>query len=188
MPKEDLVTTQTAASTWTIDPVHSTVEFGLKYMTISIYKARFRQVEGAITVDEAHPEQGSAEAAIDVKSVDTLNDHLTGRMFDPDFFDAEKHPQITFRSTGVQKVDDQHWKIRGDLTIKDTTKQVVLDTVYHGQATHPFSGKSVAAFTATTAIDRGDFDLKWNAAMDAGAQYLGERVQITLDVNAIRQD
>lgn len=182
------MTTQTAVSTWTIDNVHSTVEFSLKYMTILVYKARFRKVEGTITVNEAEPEQGSVEASIDVKSVDTLTDHLTGRLFDPDFFDADKHPAIRFRSTSVQQIDGQHWKVAGDLTIKETTKPVVLDTVYHGQAKHPFSGKSVAAFTASTSIDRGDFDLKWNAVMDAGAQYLGERVDVTLEIGAVRQE
>ena len=107
---------------------------------------------------------------------------------DPDLLGGKDHPTITFRSTRVESIDSSHWKVTGDLTIHGVARSVVLDTRYLGEANHPFSKKIAAAFRAETAIDRRDFGVTWNAAMDTGGAYLGERVQISLAILAIRQD
>jgi len=130
----------------------------------------------------------SVNASIPVASVDVTNDRLMSRLMDPDLLGGKDHPTITFTSTRVEAVDPAHLKVTGDLTIHGVARPVVLDARYLGQATHPFSKKTTAAFRADTAIDRRDFGVTWNAAMDTGGAYLGERVQISLAIMAVRQD
>lgn len=182
------MTTQTAVSTWSIDNVHSSAQFSVAYMAIAVFKGRFANVEGTIALNEADPSQSSVNAAIDVASLDISNDRFRGHMMSDQFFDAEQYPQITFKSTGVQKVGDTHWKISGDLAMHGVTKPVTLDTEYLGQAKHPFSGQLRAGFRARLAIDRGEWGLSWNAALDNGAKYVGEKVEIELDILAGKQE
>ncbi len=183
-----MTTTEHSLATWTIDPVHSSLDFSLEYMGISIYRTSFRAVEGSLVFDPARPEQSSVTASIPVASIDVTNDRLMGRLMDPDLLGGKDHPTMTFRSTGVQAADATHWKVTGDLTINGVTRPVVLDTRLLGQAKSPFSGKTAAAFRAETAVERGDFGVTWNAAMDTGGAYLGERVHISLMIMALRQD
>jgi len=178
----------TTLSTWTIDPVHSSVEFSLDYMGFSTYRTGFRKLEGSLEFDAARPAASSVTASIPVGSVDVTNDRLMSRLMDADLLGGNDHPTITFKSTRVEAVDATHWKVAGDLTIHGVTRPVVLDTRYLGQAMHPFSKKMSAAFRAETAIDRRDFGVTWNAAMDTGSAYLGERVQISMTILAARQD
>jgi polyisoprenoid-binding protein YceI len=178
----------TTLSSWTIDPVHSSVEFSLDYMGFSTYRTGFRALEGSLQFDAARPAASSVTASIPVTSVDVTNERLMTRLMDPDLLGGNQHPTITFKSTRVEAVDPAHWKVMGDLTIHGVARPVVLDTRYLGQANHPFSKKIAAAFRAETAIDRRDFGVTWNAAMDTGGAYLGERVQISLAILAVRQD
>jgi polyisoprenoid-binding protein YceI len=178
----------TVLSTWTIDPVHSSVEFSLDYMSFSTYRTGFRALEGSFQFDAARPAASSVNASIPVTSVDVTNDRLMSRLMDSDLLGGKDHPTITFQSTRVEALDAAHWKVTGDLTIHGVTRPVVLDTRYLGQARHPFSGKIAAGFRAETTIDRRDFGVIWNAAMDTGAAYLGERVQISLTIMGVRQD
>jgi polyisoprenoid-binding protein YceI len=175
-------------STWTIDPVHSSVEFSLDYMGFTTYRTGFRALEGTLAFDPARPAAASVTASIPVASVDVTNERLMSRLMDPDLLGGRDHPTITFTSTRVEAVDPAHWRVTGDLTIHGVTRPVVLDTRYLGQALHPFSKKVAAAFRAETAIDRRDFGVTWNAAVDTGAAYLGERVQVSLAILAQRQD
>jgi polyisoprenoid-binding protein YceI len=104
------------------------------------------------------------------------------RLMDVDLLGGQDHPTITFRSTRVEVVDPAHWKVTGDLTIRGVARPVLLDTHYLGQAMHPFAKKIAAGFQAETAVDRRDFGITWNAAMDTGGAYLGERVHISLSI------
>src|ERR671931_968846 len=176
----------TMLSRWTIDPVHSSVEFSLDYMGFSTYRTGFRALEGSLQFDADRPSTSSVNASIPVASVDVTNDRLMSRLMDPDLLGGNDHPAITFKSTRVEALDPAHWKVTGDLTIHGVTRPVVLDTRYLGQAMHPFAKKMAAGFRAETAIDRRDFGVTWNAAMDAGGAYLGERVQISLTILAAR--
>src|SRR5215470_2277669 len=178
----------TTQSTWTIDPVHSSVEFSLDYMGFSTYRTGFRVLEGSLEFDAARPTASSVTASIPVASVDVTNDRLMSRLMDPDLLGGKDHPTITFKSTRVEALDPAHLKVTGDLAIHGVTRPVVLDTRYLGQAMHPFAKKMAAGFRAETTIDRRDFGVTWNAAMDTGGAYLGERVQISLTILAARQD
>src|SRR5262249_2876547 len=165
-----------ATATWTIDPVHSSVEFSLDYMGFSTYRTGFRALEGSLQFDATQPAASSVTASIPAASIDVTNDRLMSRLMDPDLLGGRDHPTITFPSPRVQAPDSARWKVTGDLTIHGVTKPVVLDTRYLGQAKHPFSGKVSAGFRAETTIDRRDFGVTWNAAVETGAAYLGERV------------
>ena len=178
----------TTLSKWTIDPVHSSVQFSLDYMGFSTYRTGFRALEGSLELDPARPAAASVNASIPVASVDVTNERLMSRLMDADLLGGNEHPTITFKSTRVEVVDPAHWKVTGDLTIHGVARPVVLDTRYLGQAMHPFAKKVAAGFRAEAAIDRRDFGVTWNSAMDTGGAYLGERVQITLAILAVRQD
>jgi len=174
--------------TWTIDPVHSSVEFSLDYMGFSTFRTGFRALEGSLELDAARPAASSVKASIPVASIDVTNDRLMSRLMDADLLGGNDHPTITFKSTRVEALDPAHWKVTGDLTIHGVARPVVLDTRYLGEATHPFSKKITAAFRAETTVDRRDFGVTWNAAMDTGGAYLGEQVRISLTIMAARQD
>jgi polyisoprenoid-binding protein YceI len=183
-----MTTTERPLPTWTIDSVHSSVDFSLEYMGISTYRTSFRAVEGSLGFDPARPGESSVHASIPVASVDVTNDRLMGRLMDPDLLGGKDHPTITFQSTRVEAASATHWKVTGDLTIHGVSRPVLLDTHVLGEAKSPFSGKIACAFRAETEIDRRDFGVTWNAAMDTGGAYLGERVHISLVIMAARQD
>ena len=178
--------TQTAISTWTIDPAHSIAEFAVKHFVVTTVKGRFRDLEGTLRIDEAHPENSSVSASIDVASVDTNVADRDAHLRSDDFFNAEKFPKITFQSTRVERVDDTKYKVHGDLTIRDVMKPVVLDTEYEGEVNDPWGGRR-AAFTATTQISRHEFGVKWNQLIESGGAVVSDKVRITLHVEAVRQ-
>jgi polyisoprenoid-binding protein YceI len=181
----DLVTTETLPI-WAIDPVHSSVEFSLEYMGMSIFRTGFRTLEGELRFDSARPAEASVTATIPVASVDVTNERLMGRLMDADFFGGKDHPNITFQSTRVEPIDAAHWKIRGDLTIHGISRPVVLDARYLGQGKHPVSGKTVGTFRAETEIDRQDFGVTFRAPLEGGGTYVGDRVAISLVIAAVR--
>ena len=181
------MTTQTLP-VWAIDPVHSSVEFSLEYMSMSIYRTGFRALEGTLHFDPDRPTEASVTASIPVASVDVTNERLMSRLMDPDLLGGTDHPIMTFRSTRVEPLDATRWKVVGELTIRGVTQTVVLDTHYLGQGKHPVSGKTVGTFRADTEIDRDDFGVTYNAPLEGGGTYLGRRVHVSLIVAAIHQD
>ena len=178
----------TAVPTWTIDPVHSSVEFSLEYMGVSTYRTGFRALEGTMTLDPRRPAESSVQVSIPVASVDVTNERLMGRLMDPDLLGGKDHPTITFASTTVEPVEATRWTVSGDLTIHGVTRPVTLETRFLGEAKHPFSGKMAVFFRAETAINRSDFGVTWNAALDTGGAYLGERVRVSLVIMATREN
>jgi len=182
-----MTTAQTALSTWTIDPVHSIAEFAVKHMMVSTVKGRFRSMEGTIHIDEANPTASWVTASIDVASIDTAEPKRDTHLRSDDFFNAERFPKMIFRSTRVQQVDDTHWNVIGDLTIRDVTKEVVLDTEYEGQIKDAY-GKQRAAFSAETTLNRREFGLNWNGVIEAGGVVVGDRVRVMLNIAAVRED
>jgi polyisoprenoid-binding protein YceI len=181
------MTTDTAV-TWTIDSVHSSVEFSLEYMSMSLYRTGFRALEGTLRFDPARPADAAVSASIPVASVDVTNERLMGRLMDADLLGGKDHPTITFQSTRVEPIDATHWRISGDLTIHGVTRPAVLDAHFTGQGKHPVSGKTVSTFRAETTIDRQDFGVTYRAPLESGGTYIGDRVHISLLIAAVSQE
>jgi len=181
------VLSPTAVGTWNVDPVHSSVEFAVKHMMISNVKGRFRSFEGTVQLDEANPTASSVTAAIDTASVDTSEPQRDAHLRSADFFDVEQFPKMTFGSKRVALVDDTHAKVIGDLTIRDVTREVVLDVEYEGQIRDAW-GKQRAAFTAKTELNRKDFGLNWNKLIETGGVVVGDKVRVTLNIAAVSNE
>jgi polyisoprenoid-binding protein YceI len=157
-------------------------------MMVSTVKGRFHGVEGTLRIDEARPQASSIEAAIDVASVDTGLEQRDAHLRSDDFFNAEQFPRISFRATKIEPAEKgPTWKVAGDLTIRDVTRNVVLDVEYDGRGTDAY-GKERAGFTAETRISRKEFGVKWNQLIETGGVAVGDTVKIILNIAAVRQD
>lgn len=174
-----------AKSTWQIDPAHTGVEFAVKHMMISTVKGRFADVSGTITLDEADLSGSSVEVEIDVASIDTRQGDRDAHLRSADFFDVENYPKLTFRSRRVEVEGGGRFRIVGDLTIRDQTREVVLEGTDEGRATDPW-GNQKAGFTARTTIDRRDYGLTWNSALETGGVLVGNEIKISLEVQAAK--
>ncbi len=180
-------TATTKKTTWVIDPAHTTVEFAVKHMMVTTVRGRFGQVSGTIELDEEDLTRSSAEVTIPVASIDTREEQRDAHLRSADFFDAENHPNMTFRTRSIEQAGEDEYRVTGDLTIRGVTREVVLDARLEGRAKKP-TGEEVIGLTASTSIDREDYGLKWNVALEAGGWLVGKEVRISLDVQAIRQD
>lgn len=172
--------------TWTIDPAHSHVGFAIKHLMIATVRGQFTDVTGTVTVDEQDP--ASAEIAISIAtgSVTTGDQKRDAHLRSGDFFDAGRFPAITFRGTRVEKKSDEQFRVIGELTIRDVTREIPLDVVLLGRAKDPW-GQEHAAFEATTKVNRFDYGLTWNAALEAGGVLVGDEVKITIEAQLLRQ-
>jgi polyisoprenoid-binding protein YceI len=177
--------TTAGVSTWQIDPAHTTVEFSLKHLMISKVRGQFGAVTGTIVLDETDPTKSSATAEIDVTSIDTRQEQRDVHLRSADFFDVENFPSIRFRSTRVESKGGGSYDVAGELTIRDVTREVVLQTTDEGRGGDPWGGQR-AAFSATTKIDRRDFGLTWNQALETGGVLVGNDITINLEVQAVR--
>lgn len=176
--------TETATTTvWTIDSTHSTVEFSAKHMVFATAKGRFSDVTGTITLDNEQVANSSVEVEIGAASVDTRDAKRDEHLRSADFFDVEQFPALTFRSTKVEPAGGSDLKVTGDLTILGVTKEVVLDTEFNGQGTNPW-GQGVISYSAHTKINRKDFGLNWNAALESGGVLVSEEVKIAIEIEA----
>ena len=173
-------------TTWAIDAAHSHVEFAVKHLMISTVKGRFAEVEGTVTIDEANPANSRVEAKIAAASIDTREPQRDGHLRSADFFDAENHPYLTFVSTRVEPKSDEEFVVYGDLTIRGVTQPVALEAEYQGRNKSPF-GTTVAGFSAKTRINRKDFGLNWNDALETGGVLVGDEVKINLEVEVVQQ-
>jgi polyisoprenoid-binding protein YceI len=172
------------AGTWSIDPSHSEVSFKVRHLGISKTRGRFGAFSGDIVVaDEL--EQSRVNVEIDATSIDTKDAGRDEHLRSADFFDASSFPTLTFVTTGVESAGGR-WVVRGDLTVRGVTKPVVLDTVVVGVVADPWGNERVG-FQASTEINREDFGLTWNAALETGGFLVGKTVQIDLEVEAVLQ-
>lgn len=183
-------TRETTGSTWTIDPVHTQVEVAVRHMMITTVRGRFPDVQGTITVDEEDPGSSGVEVTIDAAGIDTRNEDRDAHLRSEDFLDVEEYPEITFRSTRIEGAHDEpgeSFRVVGDLTIRGETREVVLDATYEGTGEDPWGGTR-AGFSASTEIDRRDFGLRWNQALETGGVLVANKVKIELEVQAVRQE
>lgn len=176
------------ATTWAIDSAHSNVEFSVKHMMISTVKGMFQHVEGTVQWDGKNFETASVHARIDSSTITTFNEMRDNHLRTNDFFNAEQWPDMTFTSTRIEPDGDDEFKIYGDLTIRDVTRTVVLETEFEGLMEKDAFGKRRAAFTATTDINRKDFGINWNGTIEAGGVVVGDKVKVTLHIAIVQQD
>ena len=170
-----------APETYKIDPVHSTIGFKIRHLAGTV-TGRFGDVNGNITVDADHPENSSVEATIKVASIDTANARRDGDLKSPNFFDADKFAEMTFKSKSVKQIDKDTADVTGDLTIHGVTKEVVLHVQYLGKATG-MTGAPQTGWEATAKINRTDFGLTFNKVIE-GVAVVGDEVDITLDIES----
>ena len=171
---------------WEIDPSHSDATFSVKHMMFSTVRGHFNVLSGKLDIDEEQPENSWVEAQVDVTSVDTRSEQRDGHLRSPDFFDAEKYPTLTFKSTKVERVSGNQYRVLGDLTMHGVTKPVVFNAEYHGQGKNPW-GMQVAGLSAKTKINRKEWGLNWNAPLETGGVLVSEDVNIEIDLEAINK-
>ena len=181
-----LATPQTAVTTWNIDPSHSVAEFKVKHMMISNVKGQFAKVSGALTLDESELANSHVEATIDAASIETRDAQRDTHLKSADFFDVEKFPTLSFASTNVSLVRDGEVAVEGDLTIRGVTRKVLFSVEGPTPPAKDPWGNTRVAVSATAKINRKDFGLTWNAALETGGILVGDEVTITLDAEFVK--
>lgn len=177
---------QTATTTWNIDPVHSVAEFKVKHMMISNVKGQFTNVKGAVSLNDADVTDSQVEATIDAASLTTREPQRDAHLRSADFFDVEKFPTLSFKSTRIRRAGDGELDVTGELTIHGVTREVVFDVEGPTPAAKDPWGNTRIGLSATTKINRKDFGLTWNAALETGGILVGDEVTITLDVQFVK--
>jgi polyisoprenoid-binding protein YceI len=170
--------------TWTIDTAHSNAEFSVRHMMISTVNGKFDVLEGKLEFDPANPEAASVEATVDVASINTSAEDRDNHLRSADFFDVENYPTLTFKSTKVEKTADGEGKVTGDLTMRGMTKEVTFDVEYFGEMPKTMFGDRRVGFVGTTKINREDWGLTWNQALETGGVLVSQNVKITVNLQA----
>ena len=178
--------TPAAVTAWNLDPAHSAAEFKVKHMMISNVKGKFSNMSGSLKLDEADVTRSSVEASIPLASLSTGDAQRDGHLKSADFFDAEKFPVLTFKSTAVKRTGDGELAVTGDLTLHGVTKAVTFAVEGPSAPSKDPWGNFRVGLSATARINRKDFGLSWNAALETGGVLVGEDVAITLDVQFIK--
>lgn len=179
-------TTTSGLSTWKIDPAHSSAEFKVKHMMISNVKGKFHGISGVLTLNEADVTKSRVESSIDLSSLTTGDEQRDGHLKSPDFFEVEKYPKMTFKSTEVRKTGATEFAVVGELNLHGVTRNVSFAVEELSAPGKDPYGNVRLGLEATTRINRKDFGLTWNAALETGGVLVGEDVQITLDIQFIK--
>jgi polyisoprenoid-binding protein YceI len=170
---------------YTIDPAHSRIGFAARHAMVTNVRGQFTDYSGTLHIDGSDPAKSTAELVIKVASIDTGNDQRDEHLRTGDFFDASSHPEITFRSTAAKQISDDTYRLTGDLTIKDITRQVTLDLDFTGDAIDVYGANRIG-FEGGTTIDRTAWNLTYNAALETGGVLIGEKVKLNLDISATK--
>lgn len=178
--------TTTTTTTWNIDPAHSVAEFKVKHMMISNVKGQFAKLSGALMLDESDLTRSRVEVVIEAASIATRDAQRDGHLKSPDFLDVEKFPTLSFKSTRIGSVEGKVESVEGDLTIRGVTRKVVFSVEGPTPPTKDPWGNTRLGVSATTKINRKDFGLTWNAALETGGILVGDEVTITLDVEFLK--
>jgi polyisoprenoid-binding protein YceI len=174
-----------ATNHWDIDVGHSAIHFWVRHMVISKVHGRFAKWAGAIQLDAQDPTRSSVEVRIEAASIDTQVADRDAHLRSPDFLDVAKFPELVFTSKRIEKASGGY-RVIGDLTLHGVTREVVLDAEFAGTGKDPW-GNERAGFSAKTAIDRREFGLAWNAALEAGGVLVGEKVEIAIELEAVKK-
>jgi polyisoprenoid-binding protein YceI len=178
------MTATVATNTWKLDPSHSSVEFSAKHMMFTTVKGRFGDIEGTIEINGDSPDSAVVNATMKAATIDTRSEQRDGHLRSADFLDVENYPEVTFTSTKIAGRKD-HFTITGDLTIRGTTKPVTLDVTYEGTGIDPWGGERLG-FSADAKIDRRDFGLTWNQALEAGGVLVSNDIKLHIDAQLVR--
>ncbi|MGB6058902.1 MAG: YceI family protein [Microthrixaceae bacterium] len=170
---------------YAIDPSHSRIGFAARHAMVAKVRGSFNDFEGTGYLDLDEPSKSNLQLTIQVASIDTRNEDRDNHLRTNDFFDIENYPEIRFTSTGVEKVDAETFRVTGDLTVKDVTRPVTFDLEYEGVAVDPFQNQRVG-LEGSLVVNRKDFGLSWNAALDAGGVLVSEKVTLEFEVSAIK--
>jgi polyisoprenoid-binding protein YceI len=181
-----LATPQTATTTWNLDSVHSVAEFKVKHMMISNVKGQFTGVKGVLALDETDLTNSHVEASIEAASINTREAQRDAHLKSGDFFDVEKFPTLSFKSTRISRVGDGELAVAGDLTIHGVTHNVVFSVEGPTPPAKDPWGNTRVGLSATTKVNRKDFGLTWNAALETGGILVGDEVTITLDTQFVK--
>jgi len=182
-----LASSVSAAETkYSIDASHTSIDFAVSHMVISTVTGKFKEVSGTLVSPGDDFVNAKIDVTIPTKSVTTENEKRDEHLRGADFFDAAKYPDVKFKSTSFKKTGDNKYVITGDLTLRGVTKSVDLATTFKGSAKSPW-GQTVVAFKANTVIPRKEFGLTWNKALEAGGVLVGEEVELTLNVELVKQ-
>jgi polyisoprenoid-binding protein YceI len=176
------------ASTWDIDTGHASANFAVKHLMISTVNGTLGDVTGKVEVDDKDVTKSKIEATIDVKGINTKQAKRDEHLRSKDFFDVEKFPTMTFKSTKIEKGEGTKLKVTGDLTIKGVTKSVTLDGDLTAEVANPFSKAKTRGFSGTTSINRKDFGLAWNVALETGGVVVGDEVKISVDTEVVKKE
>ena len=177
--------TATATGTYAIDPTHSRIGFVARHAMVTKVRGSFNEFEGSGYFDAENPANSHLHLTIQAASIDTRNADRDGHLRSNDFFDMERYPEITFSSTVVTQVDDDNYRVTGDLTIKGVTKPVTVDFEYTGTAVDLY-GNHRLGLEGKTTVNRKDWGITWNAGLEAGGVLVGEKVVLEFEVSAIR--
>jgi len=173
--------------TWQIDSAHSGIHFSVRHLVIAKVRGQFGRWTGALTVPDGDFTKATAEVTIDATSIDTGVADRDAHLKSADFFDVANHPEITFRSRRIERASGDRFALVGDLTLRGTTREVTLEVESAGETKDPW-GNQRAAFSARTSVDRKAFGLTWNQALETGGVMVGDKVEIEIEIEAVRQD
>jgi len=171
---------------WDIDVGHSAIHFWVRHMVISKVHGRFAKWSGAIQLDEQDPTRSSVDVRIETASIDTQVADRDAHLRSPDFLDAARYPQMTFRSKRIEKAGGSAYRLVGDLELHGVTREVTLEAEFAGTGKDPW-GNERAGFSAKATLDRRDFGLVWNAALETGGVLVGEKVEIAIELEAVKK-
>ena len=172
------------ATNWSFDPTHSHIGFSVRHLMISKVRGQFNKWESSFAFDEADPTASKLSVRIDAASIDTREEKRDAHLRSPDFFDVEKFPALTFESTKIDR-DGDDFVVSGNLTIRDVTRPVQLKVESLGRTRDPWGGERVG-FSAATSINRKDFGLHWNVALETGGVVVGDKIEIGIEIEAVR--
>ena len=171
---------------WQIDSSHSHIYFTARHMMISKVRGAFESFSGTVNFDEENPTNTTVNIDVDLSSINTRDEQRDGHLKSPDFFDVENYPTMKFVSTKVEQVDENNGRLIGNLTIKDITKEVVLDVEYAGVPKTPWGTES-AGFSASGSINRKEWGLNWNQALETGGVLVGDKINIEIELELVKQ-
>jgi polyisoprenoid-binding protein YceI len=173
-------------TTWTVDKAHSKVGFSVSYLVITDVQGYFKDYDAQITSDGDDFSTANIELKVNTSSIFTDNDKRDNHLRSDDFFNAEKYPQMIFKGKSIKNVGDKKYKLTGDFTIRDVTKQITLDVTYNGTVKDPW-GNTKAGFKVTGEIDRFDYNLKWDKSIETGSLVVGKEVELVIDLQLVKK-